>query len=316
MTDFIVNNMKIGVFNDIGCSFVTYKISKILDCYFDTNIINYFVGKFKDGEKKLINDVKKYDFIVIVQSINPDFTELEILLLKVQNALFLSKNIILVIPYLSYFRQDVKPLLGEKIIELILSYKEIIVVFIFDPHYFDLKDDRIHKISTYDLFYLKIKELQFCSDNTLIILPDKSGLKRNKIIINKLNFKTIFSCKLRSESGEVVSSKLDEYPFFENIIILDDMIDTGQTILKTLDDYIKNIKIHDKSPKVYIFCTHGVFSELNMDLINDKIIKKIYISNTIYKVQNQKVEYIDVSEVLVNKILKIIKKSTSINYSL
>lgn len=302
--------LKLGFVKQQGDDVLIDSIFYLLDQEFCCDIFEYKVLKFNDGEMDLVCQSIKFDYLIILQSLELPFSNLELLLLKIQKGLSLSKKIILIITYLPYLRQNLEVTLGDKIIEILLSFKEIVKIIIFDPHSINIKSRRIKLISTYDIFYNEIKDLLAKKTiiDPLIILPDKSCLIRNKKILDKLKIKFIVADKIRSLNGKI--SKLefvDSFLIKENVIIIDDMIDTGRTIIKTVEAYLNNENIKGFIPKFYIFCTHGVFSNLDSKILDNKFIKNIYLAPTLRKLKNTKINYLDVSKVLSYFLTKILK---------
>lgn len=281
----------------------------------ECNLIDYNVNIFVDGEKELLlkNDIVG-DVVVIAQSLK--FQELDIFLLKLQKSLNFGKKVILIITYLCYLRQnnDFKEKLGEILIKTLLNYKNIIKVIVIDPHIqLNIKSEKYDEISNYNLFFENIKGKIEELNNCCILSPDKSSSKKNDVFAKKLDIDNIIFDKERDKNGEIITSGIKNYKYHQNVIIIDDIIDTGNTILKAIDIYLTNYLKNDKNkekPKFYIYCTHGVFSKINKKLFNNENIVKIYISNSYFNnIKNKKIEKIDISSKIIISLKKVLNDS-------
>ena len=86
---------------------------------------------------------------------------------------------------------------------------------------------------------------------------------------------------MRDENGEIISCKIKNYKYHSSVIVIDDIIDTGNTILESINQYLEMFKIYnnkDSSPIFFIYSTHGVLTSINKKLINNKNVKNINIS--------------------------------------
>lgn len=301
----------IGFLNELKYKPIINNIFSLLKNDFICDIVDCEINKFSDGEVDLIYKSGNFDFIVILHSLELPFLNLEMLLLKIQKGSLLSKKIIVIITYLAYLRQSLEKTLGEKILELLLSFKEVVKIIIIDPHLLNIKSRKILIIRTNGIFYKKINELITSNKfkDQLILLPDRSSLTRNKKIINNLKIKSIVVDKLRN--SDTITSKISSSITNSNgnIIIIDDIIDTGNTILNAIEAYLSSVKCLKINPSFYIFCTHGVFSKVNCKFLSNKLISKIYLSTTLKRIENDKIEYVDISKILAKEISKIIKNT-------
>ena len=245
-------------------------------------IIPYDINKFNDNEKSISFKKLNGDFVLIFQSLQCEF--LEEFLLKIQKVLDTGKKIILVITYLCYLRQskDLKEKLGEMIIKSLLNYENIIKIIVVEPHVkLNIKSDRYEEINSCDLYFDEINLKLLILKDCCILSPDKSSGKRNEDLAKKLNIDNIISDKIRDKNGDIISCKIKNYKYHSSVIIIDDIIDTGNTILGSINDYLEVFQIHnnkDIDPIFFIYCTHGVLTSINKKLINNKNVMDINIS--------------------------------------
>jgi ribose-phosphate pyrophosphokinase len=92
-------------------------------------------------------------------------------------------------------------------------------------------------------------------DNPTIVSPDLGGMKRAERYATALGYNIAFINKKRLKANEVDKMTLIGSVKDSDIIIVDDMIDTGGTIIKALD-LLRN----DGAIRSFVFACHGVYS--------------------------------------------------------
>jgi len=275
----------------VGCSrgkHLAHKIAKKLkSSYSDIK-----VKKFPDNEigVRFMNNVKG-KVVVLIQSFygNVNDCVVEVLFAAETAKELGAKKVILVAPYLPYMRKDKRYESGEciscKAFADIIS-KSLESVYVIDPHL-----NKGLKLS--DLF--SIKAVQLTSNpyiidyikrnikNPLIVGPDKGSLEMVKIISGKLRCKYIVMEKKRI-SGKNVKVRLNKKINLndKNIVFVDDIISTGNTILES----VKNLK-KIGAKKIYCVAVHGVL-----------------VGNALGKLKNAGVEVIT-TNTIPNKVAKV-----------
>lgn len=85
-----------------------------------------------------------------------------------------------------------------------------------------------------------------------------------------------------------------------DIVIVDDMVDTAGT-LSNLSERL----VQAGARNVYVCASHGLFSEKSMELIENGVVKKVVVTNTLPLPPNasSKVEQISVGPMLARVIL-------------
>ncbi len=217
---------------------------------------------FPDGESyiRILDNLE--DEVILVQSFYPpqDKHIIEFLLLADTLRDLGVKNIIGVVPYLAYSRQDKRFLSGEAIsIKTILRLIESVGVNIFitvDIH----KEASLSfmNIPAYNLNPVEIiaKYLieNFSFNNPLVLSPDKGGLKRAGELAKLLSTDYDYIEKSRDRiTGEVTAKPKTLEAKGRDVIIIDDIISTGGTIALAT----RCVKSHG-ARKVYVVCTHAL----------------------------------------------------------
>ena len=235
---------------------------------------------FPDGESKItLNKNPKKGTVVIVQSTYPPVdSNLIHALSLIHKAKQFSSNVIAVIPYLGYARQDREFLNGEIVTMKVISRlfqsagaKKIIVV---DIHsLIGLKQFKItaKNISAVPELVKYIKRLRL--KDPLIVSPDTGGIKRAQEFAKLFKTDYIALKKQRDrKTGKVkiLNSNLKDV-VNRDLVLVDDMISTGGSIIKATE-FLKK----QKCKRVFVGCTHAL-------LINDaeKKIKKAGVSEII-----------------------------------
>ena len=247
----------------IGCSNsrdLAKNISKNLKCdYSDLS-----VKKFPDGELylKFETELKNQD-VVLVQSLHPSDEALLELIFAIHTAKDLgAKKVRVVIPYLAYIRQDKRFNPGEcvssKIVGSLLNVADEIITI--DPHLHRFKSlnevfkTKAVKLSANDLIQ------DYISKNfkdPIIIGPDAESYQWAQSIAKKIKASAAILQKDRINSYEV-HVKLNSEINVRNkeLIIIDDIISTGKTILEAIK-VIKKMK-----PKsITVISIHGIFAD-------------------------------------------------------
>lgn len=206
-----------------------------------------------------------------------------------------AKKIILAAPYFPYMRQDKRFHKGEAVSQHIIAGlidKYFDAVYLMDPHlHRKNKLESIFKIKSRKLTantliadYIK-KHIK----NPVIIGPDEESYKWAKNVAEILGVESRIMKKKRY-SPYHVEVKLNKKIDLKNktIVIVDDIVSTGHTILETTN---KLRKLGAK--KIYCICVHGIFANNALAKLRKAGIKVIS-TNTI----PSKVAKIDVSKII------------------
>jgi len=240
------------------------------------------VKKFPDGELYIkFNSELKNKEVILVQTLNEGKESILEVIFAAHTAKDLgAKSVILVSPYLSYMRQDKRFKPGEAVTSKIIGklfgiFDRLITI---DPHLHRYKSlNEVFNIKTQKLSANKLIE-DYISKNykkPVIIGPDEESYQWAQLIAKNIKSSAAILRKERLSSRKVkvnLTSKIDLKD--KEVIIIDDIISTGHTILKA----IKLIKKYN--PKnISIIAIHGIFSDLK---VYKKLRKyKIITTNTI-----------------------------------
>lgn len=173
------------------------------------------------------------------------------------------------IPYLPYARQDRVCAPGEafslSVIANLINAQKYRSVTVWDPHSKEtstwIDNLKIREASEF------VKEIPKVYD--YLVCPDKGAISRVVNCCYNLSPKTYFiACsKVRdSETGELSKVKVDTsfgHMGNVNLLIVDDICDGGRTFI----NLAKELKKYSTG-KIYLYVTHGIFSQGIRPLIN------------------------------------------------
>ena len=243
------------------------------------NLVKSQIRVFADGESKITlkgNLSKKRS--IVVQSIYPPVdTNLIRALSLISKAKETSSEVIAVIPYMGYARQDKEFLPGEIVTMKVLGKlfkgagaSKIIVVDIHSMiglKHFKIKSKNVTAIPDLVRYFKKLS-----LKNPLIVSPDQGGKDRAKEFAKEFELEYIALEKKRDrKTGKVQIKTKNVEVVNRDLILVDDMISTGGSIIKATQ-FLKK----QKCKRVFVACTHAL-------LMNDaeKRIKKAGVTNII-----------------------------------
>lgn len=261
------------------------ELAKNLAKKLKAQLIKSTVHYFPDGEGKItLGSAPKNKTIVVVQSTFPpvDSNLIQALSL-VSKAKQFTSDVIAVIPYMGYARQDREFLDGEIVtMEIIAKLfqaagaKKIIVVDIHSMH--GLKKFKIpaRNVSAAPELVKFFKKLHL--KDPLVVSPDLGGINRAKEFANLLNSDFIALKKQRDRKTgkvQIINSKLENVTG-RDLILVDDMISTGGSIIKATE-FLKK----QKCKNVFVACTHALLMNNAEKKIKKAGVKQIVSTNTI-----------------------------------
>lgn len=256
---------------------------------------NLLVDKFPDDELhiRFKSDLRSKS-VILVQSFYKNISDciIEVIFAAKTAHELRAKKVVLVAPYFPYLRQDKRFHKGEAVSQSIIADlidKYFDAAYIMDPH--------LHRRNKLEhLFKIKAKKLTANSliagyikkniKNPVIIGPDEESYKWARNVAEMLGVESRILKKKRHSSYHVevkLNKKIDLRD--KNVVIVDDIISTGHTILETA----KILRILGVK-KIYCICVHGIFADNALAKL-----KKAKIEVTATNTIPNKVAKIDVS---------------------
>jgi len=294
-------------------------LAKGISNYLGVPLVEATVGRFADGEVvvQINENVRGADMFVIQSTcppVNDNLMELLIIIDALRRAS--ARRITAVIPYYGYARQDrkVQPRvpISSKLVADLLTTAGANRVLTMDLHagqiqgFFNVPVDNLLAAPVL-IDYIRSLKLS----NIIFVSPDAGGVERTRNFAKRLNASIAIIDKRRERPNESEVMNIIGDIKGKDAFIIDDMIDTGGTLIKAVNALIQN-----GARSVYACCTHAVLSGNAMDRINASELKKLVVTDTIpvkEKVQNSsKVEILSVADLIGETIYRInVDKSVS-----
>jgi ribose-phosphate pyrophosphokinase len=119
-----------------------------------------------------------------------------------------------------------------------------------------------------------IKKLNL--DNVIVASPDAGGTKKAKYLAGHLNTEMVICYKHRSEANKIDEMLLIGDVKDKNVIIVDDLIDTGNTLCRAA-----NLMIDKGAKSVRAVITHPVMSGNAYENIEKSKLTELIVTDTI-----------------------------------
>jgi ribose-phosphate pyrophosphokinase len=296
------------------------RLSKEISKKLKLKLINTNIKRFADGEIYIeINENIRGNSVFVIQSTSTPANDNIMELLLCIDALRRSsaKNITAVIPYFGYARQDRKVAprtsISAKVVSNLITNAGASRIVTVDLHagqiqgFFDIPVDNLF---TTPMFARYIKK-KFKIKNLVCVSPDVGGVQRTRGLATKIKADLAIIDKRRPEPGKSQVMNIIGDVKGKNCIIVDDIIDSGGTIINAVEALKKAGAID-----VYVFITHAVLSGEAAEKIKKSKIKKLIITDTIdnsLKIKNNsKIEVISIAPLMAEAINRI-SNSTSVS---
>ncbi len=265
---------------------------------------------FKNGEIhiKFEESVRGADVFIIQtcgHPVNQNLMELLIMLDALKRA---SAGMInCVIPHYPYARQDKKsegrePITAKLVADLltVAGLDRLIAVDLHTPTiqgFFDVPVDHVTAIPIIAK-YFKSLELK----DGVVVSPDVGGVKRASIFADQMHMPLAILDKIRPGPNMAKIDHLVGDVEGKEAIIIDDMIDTGGTIIEAVDILLKY-----GAKKVYVGATHPIFSGDAIQRLEQSRAEQVVVADTlpISKQYNNKIKVVSIASLLAKTIKKI-----------
>lgn len=240
--------------------------------------------RFSDGETwvEIEDNVRGADVFLVQPTSTPANEHLMELLVMIDALKRASADrITAVIPYYGYARQERKvrprtPISAKLVADLITAAGANRVLSV-DLHagqiqgFFNIPFDHLYAKPVF-LEYLQ----KSINNNVVVVSPDAGGAERARSYGKVLKAPLAMIDKRRpsanvSEVMHVIGDVKDK-----TAVIIDDMIDTGGTMVKAADALLEK-----GATEIYACCTHPVLSGPAVERIQDSNIKELVVTNTI-----------------------------------
>jgi len=262
------------------------------------------ISKFADGETnvEIKTTAVRNNIAVILQTtcqpVNDHLIELLLLADALKNAR--ARKIIAIIPYLGYMRQDYLhkngAALSSYVIANMLNHSGIDHLITLDAH-----SQQITKMFTLPIINIPSTNV-FAADirarswhNPIFVAPDLGAINRATAMAKIFNTDVTLIIKKRLATQNIQMRHLSNSVTNRDCIIIDDVIDTGNTIEKAASCLIQK-----GARQIYVYATHAVLSNNAKQNLLGSACNEIIVSNSIpQKISCDKIRYVSLAELLV-----------------
>jgi ribose-phosphate pyrophosphokinase len=267
------------------------------------------IRNFSDGEiwVKYEENVRGVDLYIVQSTVAPSDNLMELLMLIDAAKRASARRITAVIPYFGYARQDRKDqprvAITAKLVANLLVEAGANRVVTMDLHtpqlqgFFDIPLDHLYA-SSVSVGILKALQL----DNLAIAAPDVGGVKNARAFAKMLGDADLVVVDKRRPKHNVaqVMNIIGEVQG-KNIVIVDDLIDTGSTFVQCVEALKKQ-----GAAQIIGVCTHAVFSGSAVQkLVNCEALTKLYVTDTIpLRESHSKIEVMSVAPLFAEAIIR------------
>lgn len=257
------------------------------------------IQRFSDGEIcPVFLESIRGDFVFLVQSTYSPADNLMELLLMIDAARRASAyKVIAVIPYYGYGRQDRKDkprvAIGSKLVANMLTAAGADRIITMDLHapqiqgYFDIPVDHL---DSHAVFIPYIENLRL--ENLTFAAPDVGATNRIREIANYFNAEMVICDKHRKRANEIASMVVIGDVTGKDIVIIDDICDTGGTLAKSAA-----LMMEKGARSVRALITHPVLSGKAYENLENSVLEEVVVCDTIpLKSGSSKIKVISVAE--------------------
>jgi ribose-phosphate pyrophosphokinase len=266
---------------------------------FSVNLVNIEKTKFRDGEfkVKIAENIRRAKCFLIHDSNKEPCEWLTELLFSLEALTFSSPDEInVILPYTRFSRQDRKDesrvsVNSKAVADAVSLYADRgMTVDLHAPQmqeYFKIPFDNLFSFTSL-VNYLKKNHLEIL-EGLVVVSPDLGGGKRAEYFVKSLLSRGIkaeiaFGHKTREKKDEVARTIIMGEVRDKNCLIIDDIIDTGNTMIKTAQ------ALKEKGAKrVFAYGTHGLFTE---GVEKFEVFDKIIVSDTLKSPEAENLEVI------------------------
>ena len=257
------------------------------------------IQHFSDGEIcPIFMESVRGDYVFLVQSTFAPVENLMELLLMIDAARRASAyKVIAVIPYYGYARQDRKDrprvAIGSKLVANMLVAAGADRVITMDLHapqiqgYFDIPVDHLDSSAVFIPYIeqLKVENLTFAA-------PDVGSTNRVREIASYFNAEMVICDKHRKRANEIASMVVIGDVAGKDIILIDDICDTGGTLAKAA-----GLLREKGATSVRALCTHPILSGKAYETIENSVLEELVVCDTIpLKKSSSKIKALSVAD--------------------
>ena len=290
--------------------------SKKISHYLSLPLSEATVKRFSDGEisVQIGESVRGKDIFIIQPTCAPANVNLmELLILTDALKRSSASSIAAVVPYFGYARQDRKAAprvpITAKLVANMMQTAGIDRVVTIDLHagqiqgFFDIPVDNLYGSIIFN-DHIKNKNLK----NPIIASPDIGGVARARSVAKALNLDIVIVDKRREKANESEVMNVIGDVAGKDVILVDDMIDTGGTIVKAAKVFKER-----GATSVMACCTHAVLSGKAYENLADSALDELVVTDTIpLREENEKIKVLSVAPIF-GEVIRRVYHNESVN---
>ncbi len=275
-------------------------LAKDIADYLKLPLSEALVSRFPDEEIQVrcLENVRGKDVFIVQSTFSPAENLFELLIMMDAVRRASARTICAVVPFFGYARQDRKtksrePITAKLVANLITVAGATRVISV-DLHagqiqgFFDIPMDNLTVVKILGK-YFRDKNLK----KPVVVAPDVGAVQRATDFAKEIPGSTqaIF-VKKRLSPEEVDTSRLIGEVNGKSVILVDDAIHTGGTLISAAQEVLKR-----GAKEVYATAVHGVFAKDSVDKINNSPLKELVITDTVPSTERQPSEKVTVLSV-------------------
>lgn len=270
---------QIKIFSGRATNYLAEKIA----ASYGTELGRVVVTDFCDGEfqPSFEENIRGNDIFIIQSTFAPATNLFELLMLIDAARRASARNIIAVIPYFGYARQDRKDQprvsIASKLVANLLSTAGVQRIITIDLHadqiqgFFDVPVDHLFASS---IFVPHLRELNL--PRLTMASPDTGGTRRVASYAKFLGTDFVICYKQRGKPNQVDKMALVGEVEGRDVVLVDDIVDTAGTLTKAA-----NIIMENGANSVRAMCTHPIFSQRALEKIEESPLTEMIVTDTI-----------------------------------
>ncbi|MEO7524348.1 MAG: ribose-phosphate pyrophosphokinase [Ferruginibacter sp.] len=267
------------IFSGRGSQYLAEKIAK----KFGEPLGKVNIQQFSDGEigVEFVESIRGRFVFLIQSTFSPTDNLMELLLMIDAAKRASAYKVIAVIPYYGYARQDRKDrprvAIGSKLVANMLTAAGADRVVTMDLHapqiqgYFDIPVDHLDSSA---IFIPYIENLNLA--NLTFAAPDVGSANRIREIATFFECEMVICDKHRKRANEIASMVVIGDVKDRDIVLIDDICDTGGTLTKSA-----GLMIEKGARSVRALCTHPVLSGKAYENIQNSVLDELVVCDTI-----------------------------------
>jgi ribose-phosphate pyrophosphokinase len=217
-----------------------------------------------------------------------------------------ARRIIAVIPYFGYARQDRKDKprvpISSKMVANLLAAAGVQRIITIDLHadqiqgFFEVPVDHLFASS---IFIPHIQKMNL--PNLIFASPDTGGTRRAAAYAKIIGTTFVICYKQRTKPNEVAKMTIIGDVKGKDVVLIDDIIDTGGTITLAA-----NLIMENGANSVRAFCTHPLLSKNAIERIEESEFTEVIVTDTIpLKRHSSKITVLSTANLLADVIKRV-----------